>query len=190
MLTSLRSSSRLLPLLLVILRAPTLQTGPLRHRADRPTQHLLSTGPGWLPGRAFRAAAGAGGVVLSRRQTRLPGSQLRLPRHLRTWSLRPPALGVVPYTDPRGQESVWTPAHSSCPSRVPPPAPLGGSRGRRGRAGVGEPVRPWEPQSDGGGDPMPGSATPPLYFGCSPYSALETQISTFRGTVWVWRCIR
>ena len=40
-------------------------------------------------------------------------------------------------------------------------------------------MRLWEPQSDGGGDPVPGSETPTPYFGCSPYSAPEAQISTF-----------
>lgn len=64
-----------------------------------------SMGPGWPPpGRAVRATAGAGRRGPGRRQTRLPGAPLRLLRCLCTCALPPPALGVAPHTDPRGQE--------------------------------------------------------------------------------------
>lgn len=79
--------------------APTLQTGPLRHRGrpadmDPPPLYEAGRPP---PGRAVRATVGPGGVGLSApRQTQAPGRSAAaspVPVHLRS----PPALGVVPH---------------------------------------------------------------------------------------------
>lgn len=76
-------------------RAPEAQGRP----ADMTPPH--STRPGRPPpGRAVRATVGPGGVGLSRRQTRLPGAQLRLLRCLCTCAPPHPLWGWFPTLTP------------------------------------------------------------------------------------------